>query len=92
MQSPRHAGSFLSEPLPEAIMESLFTHLLAETKAVHDAKPPLRDFVDWPEDLVFEQPVPREVPALPTVEAMAGKGALYAALAAVCRYASWVQT
>ena len=73
-------------------MESLFTHLLAETRAVHDATPPLRDFADWPEDLVFEQPVPREVPALPTVEAMAGKGALYAALAAVCPYASWVQT
>ena len=40
-------------------MESLFTHLLAETRAVHDATPPLREFADWPEDLVFEQPVPR---------------------------------
>ena len=65
-------------------MESLFTHLLAETRAVHDATPPLREFADWPEDLVFERPVPREIPALPTIEAMAGKGALYAALAAVC--------
>ena len=32
-------------------MESLFTHLLAETRAVHDATPPLRKFADWPEDL-----------------------------------------
>ena len=73
-------------------MESLFTHLLAETRAVHDATPPLREFADWPEDLVFERPVPREIPALPTIKAMAGKGALYAALAAVCPHASWVQT
>ena len=73
-------------------MESLFTHLLAETRAVHDATPPLREFADWPEDLVFEQPVPREIPALPTIKAMAGNGALYAALAAVCPHASWVQT
>ncbi|GIS13145.1 MAG: hypothetical protein CM15mP115_22960 [Alphaproteobacteria bacterium] len=73
-------------------MESLFNHLLAETRAVHDATPPLREFADWPEDLVFEQPVPQGIPALPTIEAMAGKGALYAALAAVCPHASWVQT
>ena len=51
-----------------------------------------REFADWPEDLVFEQPVPQGIPALPTIEAMAGKGALYAALAAVCPHASWVQT
>ena len=38
------------------------------------------------------KPVPREIPALPTIEAMARKGALYAALAAVCPHASWVQT
>ena len=73
-------------------MESLFTHLLAETRAVHDATPPLREFAKWPEDLLFERPVPREIPALPTIKAMAGKGALYAALAAVCPLASWVQT
>ena len=73
-------------------MESLFTHLLAETRAVHDATPPLREFADWPDDLVFERPLPREIPALPTIKAMAGKGALYAALAAVCPHASWVQT
>ena len=41
---------------------------------------------------MFEQPVPCKIPALPTIEAMAGKGALYAALAAVCPHASWVQT
>ena len=73
-------------------MESSFNNLLAETRAVHDATPPLREFADWPEDLVFEQPVPQGIPALPTIEAMAGKGALYAALAAVCPHASWVQT
>ena len=72
-------------------MEFLFTpHLLAETRAVHNAAPPLREFADWPEDLVFEKPVPQGIPVLPTIEAMAGKGALYAALAAICPYASWV--
>ena len=73
-------------------MESLFTHLLTETRAVYDATPPLREFADWPEDQVFERPVPREIPALPTIKAMAGKGTFYAALAAVCPHASWVQT
>ena len=57
-------------------MECLFTHLLAETRAFHDATPALREFVDLPEDLVFERPLLREIPTLPTIEAMAGKGAL----------------
>ena len=48
-------------------------------------------FANWPEDLVFERPLPREIPALPMIEAMAGKGALHAALAAICPHASWVQ-
>ena len=73
-------------------MESLFNQLLAEAKTIHDAVPALRDFAAWPEDLVFEQPVPLGIPVLPTIEAMAGEGALQAALAAISPHASWVQT
>ena len=73
-------------------MESLFNQLLAEAKTIHDAVPALRDFATWPEDLVFEQPAPLGIPVLPTIEAMAGEGALQAALAAISPHASWVQT
>ena len=73
-------------------MESLFNQLLAEAKTIHDAAPALRNFATWPEDLVFEQPAPLGIPVLPTIEAMAGEGALQAALAAISPHASWVQT
>lgn len=73
-------------------MEHLFRNLLAETRRFYEAVPALREFAAWPEDPVFTSPVPRQVPMIPALEAMAGDSPLHAALAAVCPHARWVQT
>ena len=72
--------------------ETLFRRLLAVTHEVHAASPDLRNFADWPTDLAYVAPHQRSIPVLPQIRAMAGEGALQAALAAVADHADWIQT
>ena len=73
-------------------VETAFRALLAATRAVHEASPGLYNFADWPTDLEYRTPRPHAVPVLPQIRAMAGDGALQAALNAVADHADWVQT
>jgi len=73
-------------------VETLFRRLLAVTRAVHDATPELRGFAGWPTDLVYSAPIPQTLPVIPQIKALAGEGALQAALAAAADHAAWMQT
>ena len=73
-------------------MRRLFDNLLAETRAIHESTPALRDFAAWPSDLVYRAPEPRLVPVVTRIRAMAGDGAFQTALAAVADHACWQQT
>ena len=73
-------------------IETLFRRLLAATRDVYEASPALRDFAAWPTDLAYETPDPAAIPVLPQIRALAGDGALQAALADVADHAAWIQT
>ena len=65
-----------------------FAVFLPRPASVYEASPALREFAAWPTDLAHETPDPVAIPVLPQIRALAGDGALVAALVEVADLAA----